>query len=159
MGSAAAKQHRLPTAKFRWLHDHLRQLDLARPEQRHQPLPIPRRVLEPVHSRPYHHASPRDGIAAMSSGDGPPAHALPEQEQPHRVLWNACVVPRHDDRFGRLALRGTGKPLRDRMVLEACLRGIRAATVTGSDYDALTAVMRRGTMAWCSGRPRRRACR
>ena len=119
MGGAAAKQHRLPTAKFRLRHDHLRQLDLARPEQLHQPLPIPRRVLEPVHSRAYH----------------------------------------HDDRFGRLALRGTGKPLRDRMVLEACLRGIPAATVTGSVYDALTALMRRGAMAWCSGRPRRRACR
>jgi acetoin utilization deacetylase AcuC-like enzyme len=269
--------HRFPMAKFRLLHDHLRQLDLARPEQLHQPLPIPRRALELVHSRTYHegfsqdrlpaqaqrriglpattplvrrtwlavggtlltarlalahglachlaggthHAFPHygsgfcifndvavaarvllaegavaklmvidldvhqgDGTAAIFAGDGRvftlSAHAasnfplrkqtsdhdlpladdldddaylaavgrllpeLLEQVQPQLVLYNAGVDPHRDDRLGRLALSDTGLLLRDRMVLEACLRrGIPVATVIGGGYDALPALVRR----------------
>jgi acetoin utilization deacetylase AcuC-like enzyme len=269
--------HRFPMAKFRLLHDHLRQLDLARPEQLHQPLPIPRRALELVHSRAYHegfsqdslpaqaqrriglpattplvrrtwlavggtlltarlalahglachlaggthHAFPHygsgfcifndvavaarvllaegavaklmvidldvhqgDGTAAIFAGDGRvftlSAHAasnfplrkqtsdhdlpladdldddaylaavgrllpeLLEQVQPQLVLYNAGVDPHRDDRLGRLALSDTGLLLRDRMVLEACLRrGIPVATVIGGGYDALQALVRR----------------
>jgi acetoin utilization deacetylase AcuC-like enzyme len=263
--------HRFPMAKFRLLHDHLRQLDLARPEQLHQPLPIPRRALELVHSRGYHegfsrdrltaaeqrriglpatqplvrrswlavggtlltarlalerglachlaggthHAFPDygsgfcifndvavtarvllaegrvarlmvidldvhqgDGTAAIFAGDARvftfSAHgasnfplrkqtsdhdlALPdglgdddylaavgrvlpellEQVKPELVLYNAGVDPHRDDRLGRLALSNTGLLLRDRMVLEACLRrSIPVATVIGGGYDAL----------------------
>jgi len=269
--------HRFPMAKFRLLHDHLRQLDLARPEQLHQPLPIPRQALELVHSRTYHedfsqdrlpaqaqrriglpattplvrrtwlavggtlltarlalahglachlaggthHAFPHygsgfcifndvavaarvllaegavaklmvidldvhqgDGTAAIFAGDGRvftlSAHAasnfplrkqtsdhdlpladeldddgylaavgqllpeLLEQVQPQLVLYNAGVDPHRDDRLGRLALSDTGLLLRDRMVLEACLRrGIPVATVIGGGYDALPALVRR----------------
>lgn len=269
--------HRFPMAKFRLLHDHLRRLDLARPEQLHQPLPIPRRALELVHSRGYHegfsraslpaqaqrriglpattplvrrtwlsvggtlltarlalrhglachlaggthHAFPNDGsgfcifndvaVAArvllaegavtqlmvvdldVHQGDGTAAifsgdrrvftvsahaasnfplrkqasdHDLPlpdglddagylaavggllpellEQVRPELVLYNAGVDPHRDDRLGRLALSDTGLLLRDRMVLEACLRrGIAVATVIGGGYDALPALVRR----------------
>ena len=58
--------HRFPMAKFRLLHDHLRQLDLARPEQLHQPLPIPRRALELVHSRAYHEGFSQDSLPAQA---------------------------------------------------------------------------------------------
>jgi len=58
--------HRFPMAKFRLLHDHLRQLDLARPEQLHQPLPIPRRALELVHSRAYHEGFSQDRLPAQA---------------------------------------------------------------------------------------------
>jgi acetoin utilization deacetylase AcuC-like enzyme len=274
--------HRFPMAKFRLLHDHLRQLDLARPEQLHQPLPIPRRALELVHSRAYHegfsqdslpaqaqrriglpattplvrrtwlavggtlltarlalahglachlaggthHAFPHygsgfcifndvavaarvllaegavarlmvidldvhqgDGTAAIFAGDGRvftlSAHAasnfplrkqtsdhdlpladdldddaylaavgrllpeLLEQVQPQLVLYNAGVDPHRDDRLGRLALSDTGLLLRDRMVLEACLRrGIPVATVIGGGYDALPALVRRHALVF-----------
>ena len=269
--------HRFPMAKFQLLHEHLRRLDLARPEQLHQPLPIPRRALELVHSRGYHegfsrgrleplaqrriglpatmplvrrtwlavggtlltarlalqhglachlaggthHAFPDhgsgfcifndgavaarvllaegavarlmvidldvhqgDGTAAIFNGDGRvftlSAHAasnfplrkqtsdhdlplsdgldddgylaavgrllpeLLEQVRPQLVLYNAGVDPHRDDRLGRLALSDTGLLLRDRMVLEACLRrGIPVATVIGGGYDALPALVRR----------------
>lgn len=55
--------HRFPMAKFRLLHDHLRTLDLARPGQVHQPLPIPRRALELVHTRTYHERFSRDRLS------------------------------------------------------------------------------------------------
>ena len=269
--------HRFPMAKFRLLHDHLRRLDLARPDQLHQPLPIPRRALELVHSRIYHegfsrgrlsaaeqrriglpatsplvrrswlavggtlltarlalehglachlaggthHAFPHygsgfcifndvavaarvlldegavtrlmvidldvhqgDGTAAIFAGDGRvftlSAHAasnfplrkqtsdhdlpladgldddgylaavgqllpeLLEQVQPELVLYNAGVDPHRDDRLGHLALSDTGLLLRDRMVLEACLRRrIPVATVIGGGYDALPALVAR----------------
>lgn len=269
--------HRFPMAKFRLLHDHLLQRDLARPEQLHQPLPIPRRALELVHSRGYHEAFSRDqlsrqeqrriglpatrplvrrswlavggtlltarlalehglachlaggthhafpdygsgfcifndvavaaqvllaegavtrlmvidldvhqgdGTAAIFAGDGRvvtvSAHAasnfplrkqtsdhdlaladglddagylaavgpllpdLLEQGRPDLVLYNAGVDPHRDDRLGRLALSDTGLLLRDRMVLEACLRrGIPVATVIGGGYDALPALVAR----------------
>lgn len=269
--------HRFPMAKFRLLHDHLRQLDLARPEQLHQPLPIPRRALELVHSRTYHEGFSRDGLPVQAQrriglpattplvrrtwlavggtlltarlalqhglachlaggthhafpdhgsgfcifndgavaaqvllaeaavarlmvidldvhqGDGTAAifagdrrvftlsahaasnfplrkqtsdHDLPlsdgldddgylaavgrllpellEQVRPQLVLYNAGVDPHRDDRLGRLALSDTGLLLRDRMVLEACLRRrIPVATVIGGGYDALPALVRR----------------
>jgi acetoin utilization deacetylase AcuC-like enzyme len=269
--------HRFPMAKFQLLHDHLLRQDLARPEQLHQPLPIPRRALELVHSRGYHEAFSRDqlsrpeqrriglpatrplvrrswlavggtlltarlalehglachlaggthhafphygsgfcifndvaiatrvllaegavsrvmvidldvhqgdGTAAIFQGDGrvftfsihaasnfplrkqTSDHDLPladglddagylaalgpllpdllEQVRPELVLYNAGVDPHRDDRLGRLALSDTGLLLRDRMVLEACLRrGIPVATVIGGGYDALPALVAR----------------
>ena len=51
--------HRFPMAKFRLLTEHLSRLDLLRPEQVHQPLPVPRRWLELVHGRAYHQAFAR----------------------------------------------------------------------------------------------------
>ncbi|MFM7086843.1 MAG: histone deacetylase [Cyanobium sp.] len=55
--------HRFPMAKFRLLHEYLLRHDLARPEQFHQPLPIPRRSLELVHGRRYHEAFCRDQLS------------------------------------------------------------------------------------------------
>jgi acetoin utilization deacetylase AcuC-like enzyme len=264
-------------AKFRLLHDHLSRLDLARPEQVHQPLPIPRQALELVHGRSYHeafakgHLSPaeqrRIGLPATTplvrrtwlavggtlltarlalqhglachlaggthhafptygsgfcifndvavaaqvllsegavsrlmvvdldvhQGDGTAAifaadprvftfsahaasnfplrkqtsdHDLPladdlddhaylaavggvlpellEQVRPQLVLYNAGVDPHRGDRLGRLALSDTGLLLRDRMVLEACVRRrIPVATVIGGGYDALDALVER----------------
>jgi acetoin utilization deacetylase AcuC-like enzyme len=269
--------HRFPMAKFQLLHDHLRQLDLARPEQLHQPLPIPRLALELVHSRTYHEGFSRDGLPAQAQrriglpattplvrrtwlavggtlltarlalehglachlaggthhafpeygsgfcifndvavaarvlleegavarlmvidldvhqGDGTAAifasdprvftfsahaasnfplrkqtsdHDLPladgldddgylaavgqvlpellEQVKPELVIYNAGVDPHRDDHLGRLALSDTGLLLRDRMVLEACLRQrIPVATVIGGGYDALPALVSR----------------
>ena len=51
-------------AKFRLLHEHLLRRGLAREEQIHQPLPIPRRALELVHERPYHEAFSQDRLSA-----------------------------------------------------------------------------------------------
>jgi len=51
-------------AKFRLLAEHLRGLDLLSPGQLHQPLPVPRRWLELVHSRPYHQAFARGELTA-----------------------------------------------------------------------------------------------
>jgi acetoin utilization deacetylase AcuC-like enzyme len=269
--------HRFPMAKFRLLHQHLQRLDLARPDQLHQPLPIPRRALELVHSRTHHEGFSRDQLTApeqrriglpattplvrrswlavggtlltarlalehglachlaggthhafpdygsgfcifndvavtarvllaekavarlmvidldVHQGDGTAAifasdprvftfsaHAasnfplrkqtsdhdlaladdldddsylaavgqvlpeLLEQLKPELVIYNAGVDPHRDDRLGRLALSDTGLLLRDRMVLEACLRrGIPVATVIGGGYDALPALVRR----------------
>jgi acetoin utilization deacetylase AcuC-like enzyme len=269
--------HRFPMAKFRLLHQHLQQLDLARPDQLHQPLPIPRRALELVHSRTYHEGFSRDQLTApeqrriglpattplvrrswlavggtlltarlalehglachlaggthhafpeygsgfcifndvavtarvllaekavarlmvidldVHQGDGTAAifasdprvftfsaHAasnfplrkqtsdhdlaladdldddrylaavgqvlpeLLEQLKPELVIYNAGVDPHRDDRLGRLALSDTGLLLRDRMVLEACLRrGIPVATVIGGGYDAMAALVAR----------------
>jgi acetoin utilization deacetylase AcuC-like enzyme len=269
--------HRFPMAKFQLLHHHLQQLDLARPDQLHQPLPIPRRALELVHSRTYHESFSRDRLTAaeqrriglpattplvrrswlavggtlltarlalerglachlaggthhafpdygsgfcifndvavtaqvllaegavtrlmvidldVHQGDGTAAifasdarvftfsahaasnfplrkqtsdHDLPlvdgldddgyltavgqvlpellEQVKPELVLYNAGVDPHRDDRLGRLALSDTGLLLRDRMVLEACLRRrIPVATVIGGGYDGLPALVAR----------------
>ncbi len=55
--------HRFPMAKFRLLHEQLLRQGLARPEQIHQPLPIPRRVLELVHPRAYHQGFSRDQLS------------------------------------------------------------------------------------------------
>ncbi|MDM7954661.1 MAG: histone deacetylase [Cyanobium sp. CZS 25K] len=51
--------HRFPMQKFRLLKERLEHLELARPEQIHQPLPAPRRWLEQVHGRAYHEAFAR----------------------------------------------------------------------------------------------------
>ena len=56
--------HRFPMAKFRLLHALLLRQGLARPDQLHQPLPIPRRALELVHPRGYHQAFSRDQLSA-----------------------------------------------------------------------------------------------
>jgi acetoin utilization deacetylase AcuC-like enzyme len=269
--------HRFPMAKFQLLHEHLQRLDLARPDQLHQPLPIPRRALELVHSRLYHEGFSRDrlsgpeqrriglpatqplvrrswlavggtlltarlalqhGLAChlaggthhafpaygsgfcifndvavaarvllaegavarlmvvdldVHQGDGTAAifaaeprvftvsaHAasnfplrkqtsdhdlaladgldddgylaavggvlpeLLEQVRPELVLYNAGVDPHRDDRLGHLALSDSGLLLRDRMVLETCLRRrIPVATVIGGGYDALPALVAR----------------
>ena len=269
--------HRFPMAKFRLLLEHLRRQDLARPEQLHEPLPIPRRALELVHSRGYHEGYSRDrlttaeqrriglpstpqlvrrswlavggtlltarlalrhGLAChlaggthhafpeygsgfcifndvavtarlllaegavtrlmvvdldVHQGDGTAAifaaeprvftfsahatsnfplrkqtsdHDLPladgledddylallggrlpellEQVRPELVLYNAGVDPHRNDRLGHLALSDTGLLLRDRMVLETCLRRrIPVATVIGGGYDTLPALVAR----------------
>ena len=56
--------HRFPMAKFRLLAEHLRRQDLLRPEQLHQPLPVPRRWLELVHGRRYHQAFARGELTS-----------------------------------------------------------------------------------------------
>ena len=56
--------HRFPMAKFRLLAEHLRRLDLLSEGQLHQPLPVPRRWLELVHSRSYHQAFARGELTA-----------------------------------------------------------------------------------------------
>jgi len=48
--------------KFKLLVEYLQRLDLARPEQLHQPLPVPRRWLELVHGRAYHEGFARDQL-------------------------------------------------------------------------------------------------
>ena len=58
--------HRFPMAKFRLLAEHLQRLDLLRPAQLHQPLPVPRRWLELVHGRPYHEAFARGQLTAAA---------------------------------------------------------------------------------------------
>jgi len=69
---------------------------------------------------------------------------LLEQVRPELVLYNAGVDPHRNDRLGHLALSDTGLLLRDRMVLETCLRRrIPVATVIGGGYDALPALVAR----------------
>lgn len=274
--------HRFPMAKFRLLHGYLLNRGLAVPEQLHQPLPVPRRALELVHSRPYHEAFSNDrlsrpeqrriglpatqplvrrswlavggtlltarlaleqglachlaggthhafadhgsgfcifndvavaarvllaegavrrlmvidldvhqgdGTAAIFAGDARvftlsahaisnfPLHkqtsdhdipmadgleddayllalgrAIPElleQVQPDLVMYNAGVDPHRNDRLGRLSLSDTGLLLRDRMVLELCLRrGIPVATVIGGGYDALEPLVQRHSLVF-----------
>jgi acetoin utilization deacetylase AcuC-like enzyme len=55
--------HRFPMQKFRLLKERLEQLELARPGQIHQPLPVPRRWLELVHGRRYHEAFARGRLS------------------------------------------------------------------------------------------------
>ena len=54
--------HRFPMAKFRLLHDLLRRQGLCTPEQLHEPLPVPRRILERVHGRQYHESVSHDRL-------------------------------------------------------------------------------------------------
>lgn len=54
--------HRFPMAKFRLLHDLLRRQGLCTPEQLHEPLPVPRRILERVHGRDYHESVSHDRL-------------------------------------------------------------------------------------------------
>ena len=63
---------------------------------------------------------------------------------PDLVLFNAGVDPHRDDRLGRLDLSDMGLKMRDRLVLDACLRRrIPTATVIGGGYDALTPLVQR----------------
>ena len=63
---------------------------------------------------------------------------------PDLVLFNAGVDPHRDDRLGRLALSDAGLMMRDRLVLDACLRRrIPTATVIGGGYDALSPLVQR----------------
>ena len=63
---------------------------------------------------------------------------------PQLVLFNAGVDPHRDDRLGRLDLSDDGLLMRDRLVLDACLRRtIPVATVIGGGYDSLKPLVRR----------------
>ena len=63
---------------------------------------------------------------------------------PQLVLFNAGVDPHRDDRLGRLNLSDDGLLMRDRLVLDACLRRtIPVATVIGGGYDSLKTLVRR----------------
>ncbi|MCF8131695.1 MAG: histone deacetylase [Synechococcus sp. Tobar2m-G35] len=55
--------HRFPMAKFRLLHDLLCRRGHFSPGQLHQPLPVPRRILEQVHDRSYHEAISHDQLS------------------------------------------------------------------------------------------------
>ena len=67
-----------------------------------------------------------------------------DQQKPDLVLFNAGVDPHRDDRLGRLSLSDTGLMLRDRLVLDACLRRrVPIASVIGGGYDALTPLVQR----------------
>ena len=64
--------------------------------------------------------------------------------KPQLVLYNAGVDPHRDDRLGRLDLSDQGLLMRDRLVLDACLRrNIPIATVIGGGYDALEPLVKR----------------
>ena len=64
--------------------------------------------------------------------------------KPQLVLFNAGVDPHRDDRLGRLHLSDDGLLMRDRLVLDACLRRkIPVATVIGGGYDTLEPLVRR----------------
>ena len=86
------------------------------------------------------HTSDDDYLAAI-------ADRLPDaldNTAPELVLFNAGVDPHRDDRLGRLALSDAGLMMRDRLVLDACLRRrIPTATVIGGGYDALTPLVQR----------------
>ena len=63
---------------------------------------------------------------------------------PQLVLFNAGVDPHRDDRLGRLDLSNDGLLMRDRLVLDACLRRPSpVATVIGGGYDRLKPLVRR----------------
>ena len=63
---------------------------------------------------------------------------------PDLVLFNAGVDPHRDDRLGRLDLSDMGLKMRDRLVLDACLRRrIPTGTVIGGGYDALNPLVQR----------------
>ena len=67
-----------------------------------------------------------------------------DQLRPQLVLFNAGVDPHRDDRLGRLHLSNDGLLMRDRLVLDACLRRkIPVATVIGGGYDNLEPLVRR----------------
>ena len=69
---------------------------------------------------------------------------LLDQLKPQLVLYNAGVDPHQDDRLGHLALTDSGLLMRDRLVLDACLRRmIPIATVIGGGYDALAPLVER----------------
>lgn len=69
---------------------------------------------------------------------------LLSQAHPDLVFYNAGVDPHRQDRLGRLCLSNEGLLLRERMVLETCLRqGVPVATVIGGGYDTLPPLVER----------------
>jgi acetoin utilization deacetylase AcuC-like enzyme len=74
-------------------------------------------------------------------------HLLPDllsEAHPDLVFYNAGVDPHRQDRLGRLCLSDEGLLLRERMVLETCLRrGVPVATVIGGGYDTMAALVER----------------
>lgn len=69
---------------------------------------------------------------------------LLSQAHPDLVFYNAGVDPHRQDRLGRLCLSNEGLLLRERMVLETCLRqGVPVATVIGGGYDTLAPLVER----------------
>ena len=83
-----------------------------------------------------------DGDYLAAIGDQLPN--VLDELKPQLVLFNAGVDPHRDDRLGRLHLSDDGLLMRDRLVLDACLRRkIPVATVIGGGYDTLEPLVRR----------------
>ena len=83
-----------------------------------------------------------DGDYLAAIGDQLPN--VLDEVKPQLVLFNAGVDPHRDDRLGRLHLSDDGLLMRDRLVLDACLRRkIPVATVIGGGYDTLEPLVRR----------------
>jgi acetoin utilization deacetylase AcuC-like enzyme len=83
-----------------------------------------------------------DGDYLAAIGDQLPI--VLDAVKPQLVLFNAGVDPHRDDRLGRLHLSDDGLLMRDRLVLDACLRRkIPVATVIGGGYDNLEPLVRR----------------
>ena len=83
-----------------------------------------------------------DGDYLAAIGDQLPN--VLDEVKPQLVLFNAGVDPHRDDRLGRLHLSDDGLLMRDRLVLDACLRRkIPVATVIGGGYDSLEPLVRR----------------
>jgi len=83
-----------------------------------------------------------DGDYLAAIGDQLPN--VLDELKPQLVLFNAGVDPHRDDRLGRLHLSDDGLLMRDRLVLDACLRRkIPVATVIGGGYDSLRPLVRR----------------
>ena len=83
-----------------------------------------------------------DGDYLAAIGDQLPN--VLDERMPQLVLFNAGVDPHRDDRLGRLNLSDDGLLMRDRLVLDACLRRhIPVATVIGGGYDTLEPLVRR----------------
>lgn len=83
-----------------------------------------------------------DGDYLAAIGDQLPN--VLDEVKPQLVLFNAGVDPHRDDRLGRLHLSDDGLLMRDRLVLDACLRRkIPVATVIGGGYDNLEPLVRR----------------
>ena len=83
-----------------------------------------------------------DGDYLAAIGDQLPN--VLDEVKPQLVLFNAGVDPHRDDRLGRLHLSDDGLLMRDRLVLDACLRRkISVATVIGGGYDNLEPLVRR----------------
>jgi acetoin utilization deacetylase AcuC-like enzyme len=106
----------------------------------------------PLHKQTSDHDIPMaDGLEddAYLLALGRAIPELLEQVQPDLVMYNAGVDPHRNDRLGRLSLSDTGLLLRDRMVLELCLRrGIPVATVIGGGYDALEPLVQRHSLVF-----------
>ncbi|BEV36468.1 histone deacetylase [Synechococcus sp. M16CYN] len=83
-----------------------------------------------------------DALYLAAIGDRLPE--VLDERCPQLVLFNAGVDPHRDDRLGRLNLSNHGLLMRDRLVLDACLRRqIPVATVIGGGYDTLGPLVKR----------------